>query len=114
MKDATFQRRLRQCWAAKIRYLEELAACESEYTRRFGADPSQRDDDFWIDSFHCGGGAAAECPSVADVTEHATLHQVRAGSVYCDRCDGCGWYEGGKTLQTECEVCDGTGVVPST
>lgn len=30
---------------------------------------------------------------------------------YCDRCDGCGWYEGGPTLMTQCEVCDGTGVV---
>lgn len=29
----------------------------------------------------------------------------------CDRCDGCGWYEGGKTLQTRCEVCDGSGVI---
>jgi hypothetical protein len=31
---------------------------------------------------------------------------------YCDRCDGCGWYEGGKTLKTTCEVCGGTGVKP--
>jgi len=30
---------------------------------------------------------------------------------YCDRCDGCGWYEGGVTLQTQCEVCGGTGVI---
>jgi len=30
---------------------------------------------------------------------------------YCDRCDGCGWYEGGKTLKTTCEKCGGTGVV---
>lgn len=29
----------------------------------------------------------------------------------CDRCDGCGWYEGGKTIQTSCEVCQGTGIV---
>jgi len=28
---------------------------------------------------------------------------------YCDRCDGVGWYEGGKTLQTTCEACAGTG-----
>ena len=31
---------------------------------------------------------------------------------WCDRCDGCGWYEGGKTLQTACEDCAGGGVVP--
>lgn len=31
--------------------------------------------------------------------------------VWCDNCDGCGWYEGGKTLQTRCEKCKGTGKV---
>lgn len=29
---------------------------------------------------------------------------------FCDRCDGFGWYEGGKKyLQTKCEQCNGTG-----
>jgi hypothetical protein len=31
---------------------------------------------------------------------------------YCDMCDGVGWYEGGKTLQTTCEQCNGTGFMP--
>ena len=31
----------------------------------------------------------------------------------CDRCDGCGWWEGGATLKTKCEKCGGTGVVGS-
>jgi len=31
--------------------------------------------------------------------------------IECDRCDGCGWYEGGKTIQTKCEVCNGTGKI---
>lgn len=30
---------------------------------------------------------------------------------FCPRCDGCGWYEGGATIQTPCEMCHGTGVV---
>lgn len=30
---------------------------------------------------------------------------------YCDFCDGCGWYEGGKTFKTTCHKCKGTGVV---
>lgn len=30
----------------------------------------------------------------------------------CMDCDGCGWTEGGKTLQTKCEKCGGTGEVP--
>ncbi len=29
----------------------------------------------------------------------------------CDQCDGCGWYEGGKTLMTFCRTCNGTGEV---
>jgi hypothetical protein len=31
---------------------------------------------------------------------------------YCGDCDGCGWYEGGKTIKTECQSCCGGGVVP--
>jgi len=31
--------------------------------------------------------------------------------VECERCDGCGWYEGGEYLQTVCEDCNGTGAV---
>lgn len=29
----------------------------------------------------------------------------------CDQCDGCGWYEGGKTLKTTCEKCNGEGEI---
>ena len=29
----------------------------------------------------------------------------------CSYCDGCGWYEGGKYLQTQCEQCNGTGKI---
>jgi hypothetical protein len=31
--------------------------------------------------------------------------------IECDLCDGCGWYEGGPTLETQCERCGGTGQV---
>lgn len=30
---------------------------------------------------------------------------------YCDNCDGVGWYEGGRTLQTTCTKCGGSGLV---
>lgn len=33
------------------------------------------------------------------------------GDVRCDRCDGCGWYEGGPTIKTDCEKCGGTGAI---
>jgi len=29
---------------------------------------------------------------------------------YCDKCDGCGWVEGGKALKTDCKACEGTGM----
>jgi len=28
---------------------------------------------------------------------------------FCSDCDGTGWLEGGKALQTKCRTCDGTG-----
>lgn len=31
---------------------------------------------------------------------------------YCIKCDGCGWYEGGTSIKTNCEDCKGTGVIP--
>lgn len=31
--------------------------------------------------------------------------------IECDRCDGCGWYEGGPTIQTLCEKCNGEGII---
>lgn len=36
-------------------------------------------------------------------------HTGRCPWQWCDRCDGCGWYEGGKTLQTTCHECGGAG-----
>ncbi len=33
--------------------------------------------------------------------------------MYCDDCDGCGWREGGPTLQAKCPKCGGTGLVQS-
>lgn len=32
---------------------------------------------------------------------------------YCEYCDGCVWYEGGKTLKTTCGHCAGTGIKPT-
>lgn len=29
----------------------------------------------------------------------------------CANCDGVGWYEGGKTIKTTCEKCDGRGAL---
>lgn len=34
-------------------------------------------------------------------------------TMFCMDCDGVGWVEGGKTLQTTCRTCNGTGRVPA-
>jgi hypothetical protein len=41
----------------------------------------------------------------------AAILAIAEKKEYCDRCDGCGWYEGGATLRTVCEKCNGTGIV---
>jgi hypothetical protein len=37
---------------------------------------------------------------------------VEVKTEYCDRCDGCGWHEGGEAIQTTCKKCNGTGLIP--
>lgn len=38
--------------------------------------------------------------------------RVRALRImWCDECDGTGWVEGGKALQTQCSKCKGEGRV---
>lgn len=54
-----------------------------------------------------------ECPVALRPGDTLELRWGRAGRPSpreaCDRCDGCGWYEGGVTLKTPCEKCGGTG-----
>jgi len=64
------------------------------------------------------------CPrhQVDLVARVLVVHTVRGGTrrvryfacprvEECDRCDGCGWWEGGKVLQSFCRQCRGTGVL---
>jgi hypothetical protein len=48
-----------------------------------------------------------------EVRQMVDARSVRAAMVECRQCDGCGWYEGGKTLKTNCHECGGTGRVPA-
>ena len=58
-----------------------------------------------------GGPARAKALSAKRLSEIARQGAIARWYQYCDNCDGCGWYEGGKTLKTTCGVCDGTGLV---
>lgn len=66
MTDKQFQKLIDRCVkAAKLHYAL-LQDAEAEYERRFGFNPSDVDDDFWIDSLHQGDEA-----TVAQITESA-------------------------------------------
>jgi len=56
MTDKTFDRLLEKCAIAGNRYLELKKKCEDEYERRYGTNPSDADDDMWIDTIGLGGG----------------------------------------------------------
>lgn len=53
------------------------------------------------------GGHQMGCPQYGRRAAPAST----PAKMYCDFCDGVGWYEGGKTLKTKCEKCNGTRVV---
>lgn len=46
-----------------------------------------------------------------DIYEGDIFRVEENESQECDQCDGCGWYEGGPTLKTTCEHCNGTGQI---
>ena len=52
---------------------------------------------------------AAEAATCKDYLQVSS----RRGSAQnmCDECDGCGWVEGGRVLQTKCKPCNGTGII---
>lgn len=52
-------------------YSKEKEILEAEYRRRWGDDPGEVDDNFWIDSFHYPG---AEFPSLEQVEKSALDH----------------------------------------
>jgi uncharacterized phage protein (TIGR01671 family) len=46
-----------------------------------------------------------------DIFEGDIFRVEEQESKLCDQCDGCGWYEGGPAIQTQCEHCNGTGQI---
>jgi hypothetical protein len=58
-------------------------------------------------------GAVAALPFFAPESAPAAGEsgEEKPALIECDRCDGTGFYEGGKTMLTRCEVCNGTGAV---
>lgn len=57
MTDKQWNKVIVKCKTAcdKHKYLLKIA--EDEYERRYGNNPSEVDDDWWIDALHCGNGS---------------------------------------------------------
>lgn len=74
MTDKAFERLIRKTADACTKHMSLLRDAEREYERRYGNNPSDVDDDYWIDSLHgCAGDAV--CMTVAQVDEHAKIHK---------------------------------------
>lgn len=55
MTDKEFQELIKETHEAKESYQSLLYEAEQEYERRWGHNPSDVDDDTWIDSLHMPG-----------------------------------------------------------
>lgn len=58
-----------------------------------------------------GGKATAAKFTPEQRSENARRAVNARWKELCRDCDGCGWTEGGATLQTTCKACAGTGLV---
>lgn len=56
MTDIEFQKLLNNLAASNAKYKRLLTEAESECERRYGTNPSDVDNDTWIDNFHVGIG----------------------------------------------------------
>jgi len=52
MTDKEFMRLIRRTQMVHAHYMDLLKASEIEYEYRYGHNPSETDDDYWIDSMH--------------------------------------------------------------
>lgn len=56
MTDKQWQSVINECRKAGNEHLRLLGVAEEEYIRRYGHNPSEIDDDWWIDALHfCKG-----------------------------------------------------------
>lgn len=56
MTDAAWKIKIQNTVIAYHKYLALLSSCEKEYENRYGHNPSEVDDDYWIDLLHQGIG----------------------------------------------------------
>lgn len=74
MTDEKFQKLIDQTIKQKLRFFALLKKVENEYERRFGYNPSDVDDDNFIDAFHMPQNDKMD---VATLTEKAKNRKIR-------------------------------------
>ncbi len=66
MTDKQWQRVIDKCQEAGQEHLRLLRIAEAEYEKRYGHNPSEVDDDWWIDTVHyCKGNTDIELIKMA-------------------------------------------------
>jgi len=75
MTDKQFNQLLKKTAKAGNKYLTLYRQAEHEYERRYGDNPSDIDDDFWIDSLTCAAGKMKEGVTVKEI-ENVGREQV--------------------------------------
>lgn len=70
MTDARFTKLLDRAAAAGRKHGQLLEKAEAEYERRYGKNPSDADDDQWIDAMTLAGGQPVGL-TAAEVERHA-------------------------------------------
>jgi hypothetical protein len=71
MTDAKFTKLLRRAAVAQNKALRLREQAEAEYERRYGKNPSDADDDQWIDSMTGSNGMCNEDITAEDVEKGA-------------------------------------------
>lgn len=67
MTDKEWEAKMLECHAKLQEHFKLLEEITEEYEQRYGASPSDIDDDYFIDTFHYGTGKV----SLKDVKKHA-------------------------------------------
>ena len=70
MTNKQFIAKVKAAMMAAQKHQALICELEREYEKRFGRNPSDADDDFWIDTVHQGNGSV---PTVEEITESAGL-----------------------------------------
>ena len=70
MTDIEFIEKIRLSMIYAQKHASLISEIDREYFRRYGAYPSDVDDDFWIDTVHLGHGSI---PTIEQIRENAEL-----------------------------------------